>query len=218
MIKAVILDMDGVVIDTEGFWRDAEKQVFGELGVEVTEELAAQTAGMSTTQVTEFWYEKCPWEAPGKDEVEQGVVDRVGELIDSKGQAIVGLFELLKDIRRRGLKVGLATNSPRTLVNEALRKLSLREAFDAVVSFDDVEEAKPNPEVYLKCLVQLSVEPGEAIIVEDSVTGVEAGLAAGCRVLNLTHDAVASDAEDRICKITHLSEVADFLSVDMRTR
>lgn len=217
MTKAVIFDMDGVVIDTTGFWADAEREVFGEVGVDVTEELARQTAGMSTTQVTEFWYEKFPWEAISKDDVEQGVVARVGELIDSKGKVIEGFYELLEAIRCRGLKVGLATNSPRALVHKVLRKLGRQEAFDAIVSFDDVKEAKPNPEVYLKCLAQLSVDPGEAIIVEDSATGVEAGLAAGCRVLHLTHGAVASDAEDRICKITQLSEVADFLSDDMRT-
>lgn len=217
MTKAVIFDMDGVVIDTTEFWTDAEREVFGSVGVEVTDELAVLTAGMSTTQVTEFWYERFPWEEPCKDEVEQGVLDRVGELIDLNGQSIVGFFELLKDIRIRGLKVGLATNSPRTLVDKVLRRLGLQEAFDAVVSFNEVEEAKPNPEVYLKCLAQLSVDPGEAVIVEDSATGVEAGLAAGCRVLHLTHGAVASDAEDRICKITQLSEVGDLLSDDMRT-
>lgn len=218
MIKAVIFDMDGVVIDTTGFWTDAEKVVFGEVGVEVTEELAAQTAGMSTTQVTEFWYEKFPWDEPGKDEVEQKVVDRVGEWIDSKGQAIEGFFDLLEDIQSRGLKVGLATNSPRILVDKVLRKLGLREAFDVVVSFDDVEEAKPSPEVYLKCLAQLSVEPREAIIIEDSETGVEAGLAAGCRVFHLTQNAIGSDADDRICKIVQLGEVIDFLANNMRTR
>jgi sugar-phosphatase len=184
-IKAVIFGMDGVVIDTNGFWADAEREVFGAVGVEVTPELANQTAGMSTAQVTEFWFERSLWNHPSKAEVEQRVVECVGASIGTRGQAMDGFLDLFAGIQKAGLKAGLETNSPRSLVEKVIHRLGIEGAFDAVLTFDDVDHPKPAPEVYLKCLEALDVLPSDTVIIEDSTSGVEAG----CEVFHFCSDA-----------------------------
>lgn len=211
MIKAVIFDMDGVVIDTARFWSDAEREVFTSVGVKLSAEMTAQTVGMSTSEVTEYWYDRHPWQSPSKKSVEKQVVDRVCELVSFQGQVVDGFELVLAVARRNGLKVGLATNSPRTLVETTLSRLRLRGAFQSIISFDDVHRAKPHPEAYLKCMEDLNVTPSETVIVEDSPTGVEAGIASGCcRVFYLScRDRIRTGVDnEKVHQIAELSEVA----------
>ena len=111
MIQAVVFDMDGTLIDSEPFWARAEQEVFGALGVPITEELAATTAGMTTAAVTQFWYKQSPWEGPSLGEVEQNVLDRVAALIRSEGEPMPGVPIVLQRMQAQGLKLALATNA-----------------------------------------------------------------------------------------------------------
>jgi beta-phosphoglucomutase-like phosphatase (HAD superfamily) len=69
MIQAVIFDMDGVLIDSEPLWQEAENEIFGSLGVPVSNTLSAETTGMSTSQTVEYWHQRFPWSKPSLAEV-----------------------------------------------------------------------------------------------------------------------------------------------------
>ena len=84
MMQAVIFDMDGTLIDSEPMWKEAEKQVFSSIGVNVSEELSAKTASMTTREVTEFWHSYFPWTGKSLEQVENEVIDRVATLIFQK--------------------------------------------------------------------------------------------------------------------------------------
>ncbi|MBC2602303.1 HAD family hydrolase [Puniceicoccus vermicola] len=187
-IRGIIFDMDGVLIDTVGFWADAEREVFSALGVRVTTDLAAITSGMTTAEVTDFWFERFPWDSPSKPAVEEKVISAVARRIREEGRAIPGACEWVRACGERGWKVGLATNSPRCLIPEVLRRLNLEDKFDAVISAEEVESGKPDPAIYRRALEKLGLGAEEAVVVEDSLTGAAAGVAAGCQTFLLGTD------------------------------
>jgi len=95
-LKAVIFDMDGVIVDSEELWKQAEKEIFSALGVIVTDEYAGLTKSMTTSEVTKFWYDKFPWQDEGLDVVEQMVVSRVIELLGTEDCLINGVKEFIE--------------------------------------------------------------------------------------------------------------------------
>lgn len=126
-LKAVIFDMDGVLVDSEGFWAKAEREVFSSYGALVTDELAAQTKYMTTKEVTEFWYGKFPWENLNVSSVEEEVVSKVIELIQTENCTMSGVQEFIKDLKSKNYKIGLATNAPLRVADAVLEKLQVRD-------------------------------------------------------------------------------------------
>ena len=96
---AVIFDMDGLLIDSEPFWRQAEWTVFSSVGVELSESLCENTVSMTTREVTEFWYGLCPWQHKSLETVENEVIDCVDDLIRTDGRPMPGVRELQQKIQ-----------------------------------------------------------------------------------------------------------------------
>lgn len=182
-MKAIIFDMDGVIIDSERFWQQAEQEVFSSLGVLVTEEFSAETRSMTTEEVARFWYEKYPWQSEQLQQVEHRVVSRVIELIEKEDCAIKGIKTFIERHRKKGFKIGLATNSPQRIIPVVLNKLGITHLFDAVSSAEFEEKGKPHPAVYITTAQKLNVAPAHCFAIEDSHTGMLAATNAGMTVL-----------------------------------
>lgn len=182
-IEAVIFDMDGVIIDSEEIWKRAENEVFSSVGVKLSEELCKVTETMTTGEVTNFWFEKYPWENKSLEEIELGVINRVAHLITEEGKAIDGIEKLIKDLKAKGYKIGLATNSPSCLIPVVLEKLALDKYFDATSSAEHELEGKPSPYVYLTTAEKLNVKPENCIAIEDSHSGLLAAKKAGMKAV-----------------------------------
>lgn len=172
MIQAAIFDMDGTLIDSEPMWKAAEQQVFGALGVQVTDELARATAAMTTKEVTEFWYQHSPWTGKSLARAEQEVIDRVAVLIAKEGKAMAGVERVLTYLAEKGIKIGLATNAPVKLIPVVLEKLGIADFFECYCSSDNERQGKPAPDVYLTAANKLKVAPEQCVAFEDTVTGV----------------------------------------------
>ena len=187
-IEAIIFDMDGVIIDSEKIWKRAENEVFSSVGVELSDELCKVTETMTTTEVTHFWFSKYPWKHKSLDEVENGVIELVAYLIKKEGQAIYGIQEFIKNLKSKGYKIGLATNSPSVLIPVVLEKLALHKYFDATASAEHELEGKPHPFVYLTTAEKLHAKPENCIAVEDSFSGLVAAKKAGMKTIAILKD------------------------------
>jgi len=187
-IEAVIFDMDGVLINSESLWKQAELEVFTSLGVNVCEEDCALTASMTTSQVTKFWFDKFPWSNIPLFEVECKVIDRVIELINSTDCHIENIKPVITRLKSQNYKIGLATNSPYKIIPNVLHKIGVFELFDCICSAEFVKNGKPDPEIYLKAAKELNVIPEKCIAVEDSYGGITAAKKAGMNVVVFTNN------------------------------
>jgi sugar-phosphatase len=183
MFRAAIFDMDGLLIDSEPYWKDSEREVFGAVGIDITDDMAAVTAPMTTRQVAEHWYGVRPWSGRTIAEMEAAVIERVAAHVRLRGAALPGVREALAFCARQDLRVALASNSPAQLCDLVLEVLGIAPAFHAVVSADEVERGKPDPSIYLLAARKLDVSPDDCLVFEDSPTGVRAARAARMRVV-----------------------------------
>nr|WP_315030263.1 hexitol phosphatase HxpB [uncultured Chryseobacterium sp.] len=187
-LQAVIFDMDGVLVDSEGFWAKAEKEVFSSYGVQVTPELAAKTQYLTTREVTEFWYERFPWENLDVASVEQKVISKVIEYIKSEDCTMSGIQGFIKELKTKNYKIGLATNAPLQVADAVLEKLQIRDLFDTVHSSELELYGKPHPAVYLTSANNMDISPDSCIAVEDSYSGLQAAKSAGMKTIVFTNN------------------------------
>jgi sugar-phosphatase len=179
---AAIFDMDGLLVDSEPFWRRAEIELFGELGVPLTEELCATTMGLRIDEVVRHWYERFPWspspEVAGFEEFADAVVDRVEELVRTEAEPLPGVLHAIDLLSDLGLHLAVASSSRRVLIEALLEHVGVRERFAVIHSAEDEPFGKPHPGVYLTTATMLGVAPQRCVALEDSLNGVIAAKAA----------------------------------------
>lgn len=197
MFRAAIFDMDGTLVDSEAYWRIAEQEVFGSVGIHITDEMSAVTAPMTPRQVTEYWYSVRPWSGPSLERMQAAVIERVAEQLKAQCRALPGVLDVLGYCEAQGWRVALASNSPELLCHLVLRQLDIAGRFEVVISADDVERGKPAPDIYLLAAERLGVAPSECLAFEDSLTGVRAAHAAGMCVVAVSPGLDFPEAEVR---------------------
>ena len=183
IIKAVIFDMDGVLIDSEPLWRRAMVKGFKQFGMTVTEEECKTTMGRRINEVVNYWvniHSVNPLKSP---EIEKTIIEVLLNLIENEGKAISGVLDLLNFCKNKQLKIGLATSSSELLMQKVLNKLQIKNYFNSVVSAQNLKYGKPNPEVFLTCAENLGVNPSECVVIEDSINGAIAAKAAQMQLI-----------------------------------
>lgn len=175
--------MDGVLINSEPLWKIAETEVLSSLGVPVTEEQIHSTSAMSVKGICEYWYSIHPWKGKTFDEIEDIIVARVIELIKIHDTKMHGVTEILEYFKNKNLKIGLATNSSHDIIEVVLQKTEIKQYFNFIASAKDVENGKPEPDIYLYAAKNLGVNPEECLVFEDSIVGIKAAKSAGMKVV-----------------------------------
>jgi HAD superfamily hydrolase (TIGR01509 family) len=186
MKRAVIFDMDGVIINSEDIWRDILQQFFTAHGGTYTHEMRARMMGASTNEWTSFIKETLrlgdTWT---QERILQETYARGVSLYATQLQLMPGFLDLVKRIRANGIKTGLASGSSIAMITEVFDRFELYDYFDVIVSSDSVEHAKPAPDVYLETANQLRCAPEECTGIEDSPNGVRSVKAAGMKCIAL---------------------------------
>ncbi len=180
-IEAVVFDMDGVLVDSEPLWREVEQEVFGGLGILVTDEDLERTMGVRINEVVALWRSLHPWEEPPPEEVERRIVDGVARAIRERGVVNDGAGEAIAYFRGLGMRLALASSSPFRLIDTVLAVSGLGGQFEVVHSAEEEVLGKPDPAVYLTTARKLGVPPERCLAIEDSPSGVRSARAAGMR-------------------------------------
>lgn len=203
---AVIFDMDGVIVDTEKFYLDTLAKLFEAEGIEVPFEDLCVTVGAS---YKDFKRNLVRWfELGGEHLTEEEALARynVWEERNQPDFAALlnpGVVETVTELKRRGVRVALASSSPMSNILLVLEACGLSDAFELVTSGEQFHESKPNPEIYLHTLENLGLPAGDCCCVEDSVPGITAGKAAGLTVFAKREDrfGFTQEAADRIIDV-----------------
>ncbi|MCT4706278.1 hexitol phosphatase HxpB [Enterobacteriaceae bacterium H11S18] len=197
-VLAAIFDMDGLLIDSEPLWDEAELEVMASLGVDITRrnELP-DTLGLRIDLVVDLWFAQQPWNGPSREEVTQRVIARAISLVEERQPLLPGVREAIALCKTQGLKVGLASASPLHMLERVLEMFALREQFDAIASAEHLAFSKPHPQVYLDAAAKLGIDPLCCVTLEDSVNGMIATKAA--RMRSIVVPAEENRANPRWC-------------------
>lgn len=176
--RAVIFDLDGVLVDSEPLWVTAELEAFAAVGLELTPADLERTIGLPMPEVAAYWHGRAPWPGPSPDELAAAVVDRVIELVGERGRPAPGARAAVERFAARGVPLAVASSSPRRLIASVLERFDLARFFAAVASAEDEDYGKPHPAVFLTAAARLGVAPASCLVIEDSINGLIAAKAA----------------------------------------
>lgn len=195
MIKTVIFDMDGVIVDTEPVHHYAYNQHFKQLNIEVTPEMYASFTGNSTKNI----FERLKEQFNLTEDVQTLVETKrnlFNDAFDSKEDLYLldGVEDLIKDLYTNGMQLILASSSATVTINRIFNRFELHQYFSHIVSGEDFPKSKPHPAIFLKA-AELSKTPVEnCIVIEDSTNGIMAAKAAG--IYCIGYDSFHSKLQD----------------------
>lgn len=200
-LEAVLFDMDGVIIDSEPLWSKAEQQLLARRNLRYSPQLKVVMMGLDSS------------EAVGLLIKHYDLKESVGDVVEERNQLIAGLFreflrpmphalQLVRSVQAAEIKTGLASSSPKELVDLALDRLNITGLFDLILSGDQVARGKPAPDIYLTAARELGVSRENCLVIEDAPHGVAAAKAAGMCCLALSTSAGESElaAADRVVR------------------
>jgi HAD superfamily hydrolase (TIGR01509 family) len=211
MIKAVIFDMDGVLIDSEIIYLDHMYEKLKIKYPQINREALFAVVGSTTKRTMEIISDVI-----GEDVNSRMFQELYAELwVDCRPDYPSILRkevpDILKELHRRGYQVALASSTSRAGIDDVLTSCGLKSDFDYIVSGEEFKESKPNPEIYLHTADTLKREPKECLVVEDSTYGIMAGHGAGMTVASVIDDRFSFDRSLADYSINGLWEILDVL-------
>lgn len=179
MLKAVIFDMDGVLIDSEPIHMKAFEILFEQLGLSYEKEYYLQFIGSTTDHMWDTVI-KDYGVSMTKDQLMEMCDKNVAKIIGETGYPVIeGVSGLIRSLHEAGILLAVASSSGKTRIENTLSKMHIISCFDVVVSGTEVAHPKPAPDTFLKAAEKLEVEPSECMVVEDSLNGMQAAKQAG---------------------------------------
>ena len=183
MIKNIIFDFDGVLVDSEILVAKAFAKYMQNFGVEIDEKEFVNFAGKKTVQVIEILSQK--YSIKDQQTFLTDIMDITSNIYKKELTAVEGAYEFVSKIK---LNLYIGSNSIKDRIIDGLQRVELNKYFkpEQIYSFDLVENPKPHPDIYLKAIEDNNLKINETIIIEDSIVGVKAGFSAGVKVIGLT--------------------------------
>jgi HAD superfamily hydrolase (TIGR01509 family) len=180
-VKAIIFDMDGLMVDTERLYIETGKEIAASFGKDVTEETLSKMMGKKQIESASIFVTDLGLDISAQ-EIMKIRASMYQEKLIKDITPMMGLFEIL-DAFGGKLKLAIATGSSEESVKIVLRQLKIETYFDVLQTSDKIQNGKPDPEIYLNAIDNLNLLPNECIVLEDSSNGALAGKRAGCYVI-----------------------------------
>jgi HAD superfamily hydrolase (TIGR01509 family) len=211
--RAVIFDMDGIILDSEPVQLEAVNQILARYDIHWTQETFRHHIGLRSLDFFKNLKTLYPLREPidelvafHKETYCQLIQERIAQ---KKIQESKGLTSLLKELKGAEFHIGLATSSSRREVEIITRGLNIEKFFETFTCGEEVLEGKPAPEIFLKTAKALGVEPGQCVVIEDSPIGLQAAVQAGMRCVAIptpsTHDGDFSKADLQLSSLQEVS-------------
>jgi len=182
MIKAVIFDMDGVVVKTGSIHHVAEMKVLKDIGIDITLEEVEFYAGVAAEVYFKDILKKYKKTVNLKELIKKKY-KIVYDILKDGVPVIPGALELIQSLKKNQIKIALASGSPREFVNFVVSKLNLKKVFDAVISLGEITNSKPNPEIFLLAAKRMNIDSKDCLVIEDAHLGVLAAKNAGMKCI-----------------------------------
>ncbi len=193
-MKAVIFDLDGVIVDSERYWKEGENRMFHDLIPGWKEEDHHRIVGMTIDDTYAFLQKECGLSLSFPDYIEH--YDALGDTVYEQCSLIDGVASLMSAIHARGFSIGIASSAPRKRIMAVLTKYDLGKYVQAITCADDIPagEGKPQPTIYRKAAGALHVPVSDCIAIEDATNGILSAKAAGMYCMGL-HNGVNDDQD-----------------------
>ena len=196
-LQAVLWDMDGTLVDSEKVWAEVQLELLAELGATWTVEDCLTLIGSDLRDAVQVWMARIPEGVITADELADRMFSEVVEALRREVTFQPGALELLRALRKEEVPCALVSASYRSMIDAVLGHLP-PDPFDVIVAGDEVTLGKPHPEPYLTGAARLGVDPANCIVIEDSMTGTQAGTAAGMYVVAVPQWVTIPDAPRRL--------------------
>jgi HAD superfamily hydrolase (TIGR01509 family) len=185
MINAAIFDLDGVLIDSEPLWKEAEKKIFKTVGINLTTDMCRQTTGLDCIDTVKHWYDYKPWKDKKPEKLRDQIYSEFIDLIKSKGRLKKDVEKVLKIIKKKNITVAIASSSPLVIIKTILHTFKLNNEFSVIHSSELEKSGKPHPAVYISTAKLLNIRPDKCLAFEDSFYGALSAKSARMKVVAL---------------------------------
>jgi beta-phosphoglucomutase family hydrolase len=183
--KAVIFDLDGVLVNTGPFHRQSWFDLAGKEGLKMSDELFSRTFGMQNYQILPL-LAGCDLSADQIKRMSDWKEKRYRELIAERLTLAEGAETLINELQTNGFLLAIGSSAPRENIDFICRRIPLLGSLNAYVAGEDVSRGKPAPDTFLKAAKELSIAPNRCVVVEDAVQGIQAAKAAAMHAVALT--------------------------------
>lgn len=215
MIKAVIFDLDGLLVDTEGLWKKTDIEFLKKRNINLNLETWDKIRGRGVREVIEFYKNEYGLQGEAKELVTKRR-ELFYSLANSDLKLLKGAEEIIKGLKEKGYLLAIATGGhTKEKTKLIISALGLYKYFDLLVSSDDVENGKPDPDIYLYAASLLGVNPSNCLVLEDAINGVLSGKRAKMRVFGVNkssefREQLEKAGADKV--FSNLLEVLEFIN------
>jgi HAD superfamily hydrolase (TIGR01509 family) len=183
-VKAVLFDLDGTLVDSMWLWEDIDREYLSRFDITLPEDLQDMIQGMSFSETAVYFKERflIPHSLEEiKAEWNEMAWKKYAEEVPLKE----GVLSVLKELKNRGISMGIATSNSKELVELVIGKLGVSEYFKSIRTSCEVAKGKPSPDIYQLVAKDLEAEPAECLVFEDIIAGITAGKCAGMKVCSV---------------------------------